>query len=306
MKFVSANIHFQNSSKSLTFRIPSFIFRGFGILKVLVVVGFVLFLVQVFATNVHDIIHRHMVSERVSLDKEMSKIEGSLEYLFQTSSNFVKDEKRIHSKFGLALVDEGAREMGTGGFVSPEVLLERNASPLLEHLSSLKENVSRVGNKIEYSGQSFVSLSEYIAQQQSRWRYIPSIAPTRGRVGSGFGPRVHPVTGELGKVHQGVDLSNERWTPIYATADGVVEISQYSNSFGNYVAVNHGNGLKTRYGHMQMSIVQPGQLVRRYQILGYMGSTGRSTGPHLHYEVWVGNHPVNPVAYILPGDYSVD
>jgi murein DD-endopeptidase MepM/ murein hydrolase activator NlpD len=72
------------------------------------------------------------------------------------------------------------------------------------------------------------------------------------------------------------------------------------------VAINHGNNLKTRYGHMQMLLVKPGQLVRRYQIIGYMGSTGMSTGTHLHYEVWVGDRPVNPVAYILPGDYSVD
>ena len=107
-------------------------------------------------------------------------------------------------------------------------------------------------------------------------------------------------------MHQGVDLSNDRWTPIYATADGIVELAQFSSSFGNYVAINHGNGLKTRYGHMQMFIVKPGQFIRRYQTIGYMGSTGRSTGPHLHYEVWVGDHPVNPVAYILPGDYSVD
>ena len=153
---------------------------------------------------------------------------------------------------------------------------------------------------------AFASLSEYVGQQQSRWRYIPSIAPTSGRFGSPFGPRIHPVTGEIGRMHQGVDISNERWTPIFATADGVVEQAKNSPSFGNYVAINHGNNLKTRYGHMQMLLVKPGQLVRRYQIIGYMGSTGMSTGTHLHYEVWVGDRPVNPVAYLLPGDYSVD
>ena len=203
-------------------------------------------------------------------------------------------------------LDEAERELGTGGYIGPDSLLMLGTSPVFERMTRLRENAQRIQNKMELNNKSFASLSEYGGQQQSRWRYIPSSAPTRGRVGSGFGPRIHPVTGEVGKVHQGVDLSNERWTPIYATADGIVELAQFSTSFGNYVAINHGNGLKTRYGHMQMYIVKPGQFIRRYQTIGYMGSTGRSTGPHLHYEVWVGDHPVNPVAYILPGDYSVD
>ena len=107
-------------------------------------------------------------------------------------------------------------------------------------------------------------------------------------------------------MHQGVDIANERWTPIYASADGVIEVAQMSSTFGNCVTINHGNGIVTRYGHMQMSLVNPGQVVRRYQIIGYMGNTGRSVGPHLHYEVWVNNVAVNPLAYMLPGDYAVD
>lgn len=138
------------------------------------------------------------------------------------------------------------------------------------------------------------------------WRYVPSISPTSGRYASAFGPRIHPVTGEVGKMHQGVDIANDRWTPIYASADGVVEVAQFSSTFGNFVTLNHGNGISTRYGHMQMYLVQPGQFVHRYQIIGYMGNTGRSVGPHLHYEVWVHNSPVNPLAYMLPGDHSVD
>ena len=86
----------------------------------------------------------------------------------------------------------------------------------------------------------------------------------------------------------------------------MVEISQLSSSFGNFIVLNHGNGFKTRYGHLQMSAVTPGQFIHRYQILGYMGNTGRSVGPHLHYEVWLNGVPVNPLPYILPNDYEVD
>jgi murein DD-endopeptidase MepM/ murein hydrolase activator NlpD len=108
-------------------------------------------------------------------------------------------------------------------------------------------------------------------------------------------------------MHQGVDIANERWTPIYAPADGVVEVAQLSSTFGNFVTIDHGNGIKTRFGHMQqLSIVHPGQYLHRYQVIGYMGNTGRSVGPHLHYEVWVRNSPVNPLAYMLPNGYTVD
>ena len=302
VKFVKANIHYQNSSKSLTLHLPEFLFRGYGFIRAFVVVG----LVQLSSTIGYDLVMKHVIKGRMDLDKQMAQIEGSIDYLNTTSANFFKDEQRIHSKFALTPPDEAERELGTGGYIGPDSLLLRGSSPVFERMTRLRENAERLQNKIELNNKSFVALSEYVGLQQSRWRYIPSISPTRGRVGSGFGPRIHPVTGEVGKMHQGVDLSNERWTPIYATADGIVEIAQFSNSFGNYVAINHGNGLKTRYGHMQMFIVKPGQFVRRYQTIGYMGSTGRSTGPHCHYEVWVGDHPVNPVAYILPGDYSVD
>jgi murein DD-endopeptidase MepM/ murein hydrolase activator NlpD len=107
-------------------------------------------------------------------------------------------------------------------------------------------------------------------------------------------------------MHYGIDISNVPWTPIYASADGVVQIAQKSSSFGNYVVLNHGNGIVTKYGHMQRYIVQPGQFVNRYQIIGYMGNTGRSVGPHLHYEVWRDGNAVNPLAYILPNEHAIE
>ena len=306
MKFVKVNIHYQNSSKSVTLSLPEFLFRGHKVIGAFVIVGLLLLIVQLSATIVHDSVLRHVIKSRFDLDRQMAQIEGTLDYLDATSGLFFKDEQRVHSKFALSLPDAEARELGTGGFIGPDSLLVRGTSPVFNRMKTLRENAARIQNKLDMNSAAFSALSEYVNQQQSRWRYIPSIAPTSGRMGSGFGPRIHPVTGEIGKVHQGVDISNDRWTPIYATADGVIEHAMYNPSFGNFVAINHGNGLRTRYGHMQMLLVKPGQLVRRYETIGYMGSTGMSTGPHLHYEVWVGERPVNPVAYILPGDYSVD
>lgn len=275
-------------------------------LKVLVLIGVALLVVQLSTTMVYNGLLSHVLSERVELDKSLSQVQGTVDYLNSTSLDFLKDEQRLHSKYGLPLASEEERELSTGGSISSDELLLRKTSPVFEKMENLREQAYRLHGKLENNGSSFKSLTEYIKQKQSTWRFIPSVAPTQGRYASSFGPRIHPVTGEVGKMHYGVDIANDRWTPIYAAADAMVEISQSSTSFGNFVTLNHGNGIKTRYGHMQMSVVHPGQFVRRYQIIGYMGNTGRSVGPHLHYEVWVNNIAVNPLAYMLPGDYSID
>lgn len=306
MIFAKTTIHFQNSSESITIHYPAILLKLLPVMKVVLCIGAVLFLVQFSTTTVYDGLLSHVLSDRADLNQELSQVEGTLNYLNGISSDFFKDEQRLHSKYGLPVPDEEERELGTGGFIPDDSLLLRESSPVFEKMSTLRETANRLQGKLENNSASFASMTEYMKQMQSTWRFIPSIAPTKGRYASSFGARVHPVTGEVGKMHYGVDLSNERWTPIYASADAVVEVAQPSTTFGNYVTLNHGNGIKTRYGHMQMSIVHPGQFVRRYQVIGYMGNTGRSVGPHLHYEVWVNNTPVNPLAYMLPGDKSVD
>ena len=299
-------IHFQNSSKSMTVHMPVFLFKAWPVLRVFVVIGVLLFIVQMVSTTIYDGVLNHQLNERQKLDKEMSQIQGTLDYLSNTTASFFSDENRLYASFGLPTQDKGSHELGTGGSVSPNSLLLRKTSPVYERMSILNETAERIQGKLANNDSSFRTLNKFMDQKHYMWRFIPSISPTNGRYASAFGPRIHPVTGEVGKMHQGVDIANERWTPIYAPADGVVEVAQLSSTFGNYVTIDHGNGIKTRYGHMQLSIVQPDQYVHRYQVIGYMGNTGRSVGPHLHYEVWVHNSPVNPLAYMLPNEYTVD
>jgi len=306
VNFYKTTIHMQNSSRSITLHVPAILFKAWPVLRIFVLVGLILFLVQVGATTIYDGLLSHNISQRESLNKELTQIEGTLDYLAQTSGNFLKDEQRLHSKYGLEVADPESRELGTGGLLGADSALLRSSSPVFEKMATLRETAFRLQGMLDNNNASFNSLTRIIGQNQALWRFVPTISPTQGRYASSFGPRVHPITGQVGKMHQGVDISNDRWTPIYAPADGVVDIAQLSSSFGYFVTLNHGNGIKTRYGHMQMFIVRPGQVVRRYQVIGYMGNTGLSVGPHLHYEVWVGNNPVNPLAYMLPGDHSVD
>lgn len=127
---------------------------------------------------------------------------------------------------------------------------------------------------------------------------IPSRAPLAvGSTSSSYGMRTHPVLGGA-RAHKGIDLAAPTGTPVYATADGTVGRADWFSSYGLYVALEHGNALETRYAHMSRLAVAAGQRVRKGDIIGYVGSTGRSTGPHLHYEVRVGGEAVNPIPYM--------
>ncbi len=128
---------------------------------------------------------------------------------------------------------------------------------------------------------------------------VPSRMPVDGvRLSSDYGMRTHPVLGGR-RSHNGVDLAGASGTPVYATADGLVSRADRFGSYGNYIAIEHGGELQTRYAHLSGFEVSAGQRVVKGQLIGYVGSTGRSTGPHLHYEVRVAGEPVDPRPYML-------
>lgn len=144
------------------------------------------------------------------------------------------------------------------------------------------------------------SLNELIGLMENRNEYllsIPSIQPTYGRFTSRFGYRRDPINGRM-DFHDGYDIANSRGTPIYATADGVVTFSGRNGGYGNQIMINHGNGFETVYAHNSRNLVKRGEFVRKGQLIAYMGSTGRSTGTHLHYEVHKNGQKVNPGNYM--------
>jgi murein DD-endopeptidase MepM/ murein hydrolase activator NlpD len=126
---------------------------------------------------------------------------------------------------------------------------------------------------------------------------VPSIWPVNGRLLSRFGEREDPFSGE-GAIHTGVDISAAMGTPVHAAADGIVFNAEFSHGYGKIVIIDHGNGMRTWYAHLSRFEVIPGQEIRRGEILGYSGATGRVTSPHLHFEVRMGGNPVNPYKYL--------
>lgn len=130
-----------------------------------------------------------------------------------------------------------------------------------------------------------------------RLAQAPTLWPVQGRVSGSFGERIDPFSGE-GAFHRGVDIAADVGTRIIAPADGVVRFSEIVNGYGRTVLIDHGNGISTLFGHMSGYAVTPGELVHRGDTIGYVGQSGRSTGPHLHYEVRIFNTPVNPNKYL--------
>jgi murein DD-endopeptidase MepM/ murein hydrolase activator NlpD len=155
---------------------------------------------------------------------------------------------------------------------------------------------------------TFGVLRNLLQGLESRLRYVrkdverrealasatPSIWPAHGWLTGTFGGRSDPFTGETG-YHQGLDISLEKGSPVYATADGTVEAAAYNGDYGNLIILRHGFGLTTRYGHLSGFNVKAGQEIKRGEVIGFVGATGRATGPHLHYEILANGKLINPL-----------
>jgi len=133
-----------------------------------------------------------------------------------------------------------------------------------------------------------------VERQEALANATPSIWPAHGWLTGTFGGRSDPFSGEPA-FHQGLDISTDKGQPVYATADGRIESAAYTGEYGNFVVVQHGFGLTTRYGHLSAFAVKPGQAIRRGAVLGYVGATGRATGSHLHYEILANGQLINPL-----------
>ena len=189
---------------------------------------------------------------------------------------------------------EGSSPAQAQSFGNPQILMQHREL-FSRHAFSLVSNLNTQGYLEEVSQQELLL---FLRENKETLLAMPSIWPANGRLTSGFGTRSSPTTGRR-TLHQGLDIANKIGTPIWATARGVITFAQYDGAYGNCVVIDHGNNIATRYAHMNSIAVKVGQTVQRSEVIGTIGNTGRSTGPHVHYEVHVGGVPVNPMRYVL-------
>ncbi len=165
-------------------------------------------------------------------------------------------------------------------------------------ISSMNRSLDRLKTEVSIQERSFQELVEYLEDQKSLLASTPSIWPVKGWLTSTFGYRSSPFTGRR-ELHKGLDIATRSGTPIIAPADGLVVFAGREGGFGNMIIVDHGYGITTRYGHNSSLEAKLGQKIKRGDVIARVGNTGRSTGPHVHYEVAVNGVSVNPSRYIL-------
>ena len=147
------------------------------------------------------------------------------------------------------------------------------------------------------SMKSYSEVINHISKQREMFRYTPSIWPCKGIISSPYGIRFHPIFNTK-FFHRAIDIANKRNTPIVATADGIVVFSGWMRGYGNVIAIEHGKKYRTVYAHLAKSLVKKGEFVTKGQEIAKMGNTGRSTGPHVHYELHLNKRPINPMKYL--------
>ncbi|WP_353893279.1 peptidoglycan DD-metalloendopeptidase family protein [Proteinivorax hydrogeniformans] len=278
-----------SNDKPLKFNLPILAIQIVGVLILLVLIGFIGFFAQ----------YIDMASSMSELEKlriENQEKTNQLENLAEQTQNVLEEFKQIEDlqKQLKDLTDIEPEGESTNSKDDERTLFSasRGATSLERTQSSLQLLSRELPSQKEDMG-TLISDAE---RQAKRKAHTPSIRPAEGRVSSPFGYRNHPFTGAR-QLHTGIDIANATGTPILATANGTVVTASYSGGYGNLIIIDHGYGYTTHYAHLSEIKVRKWQEVEKGEVIGNMGSTGRSTGPHLHYEVRVGGKPVNPKEY---------
>jgi murein DD-endopeptidase MepM/ murein hydrolase activator NlpD len=267
--------------------------------------GFAVFSgIRTFAYSVRTSQLKDLENENSALREEIARLSGKISDFEGEMAEHVEFEERLRILADLEPMDEDIWGVGVGG---PELAAGVSVvGPVGTTLSGLNEDVDRLLRQIELQSHSFGEILEHLRGRKDELVRIPSIRPVDvGYVSSYFGKRTDPFTGRIGR-HEGLDFSARRGSKIYATADGTVCHAKYDRGYGYTIEIDHGNGIKTRYAHNDKLLVRKGQKVKRGDVIAHLGSSGRSTAPHLHYEVLVKGVAKNPLNYRLPSDVVVD
>jgi murein DD-endopeptidase MepM/ murein hydrolase activator NlpD len=217
-------------------------------------------------------------------------------------SLLIEKDKALRTYVDLPSIDTDIRKLGIGGKVTSEIqALDHLLPDENNKLSDLAVNLDRLARQMKFERLSYETIYNAFKNRTNQIQSTPSIRPLYlGYISDGYGYRRDPFTGRL-EYHYGIDISAPMGTPVFATADGVVGSVGYKGAYGNIVEINHGFGYTTIYAHLSRAYVRPGEVVKRGQRIGEVGSSGRSTGPHLHYEVLQFNINKNPLDYFFTG-----
>jgi murein DD-endopeptidase MepM/ murein hydrolase activator NlpD len=239
------------------------------------------------------------------LGHRYEELNSRLQTVQQQMAELEKRDNQVYrSIFEANPIPDSARQKALEQKEELKLVQGMSENALTDSLAQL----ARMSSRLQVQNQSYDELEKLIKNKEEFLRHIPAIQPLSNkdltRIASGFGYRADPVYKTVIKFHKGLDFTAPQGTPIYATADGTISTSNFSaGGYGNHVIINHGYGYETLYGHMVRIRVSQGQAVKRGEVIGWVGSTGKSTGPHCHYEVHKNGEAIDPI-YFFYNDLS--
>lgn len=280
----------ERKNRSLKFSLNSGIIITIFIAAGAILILFIYGILNFTSEGVDRIKLKELNDENRVLQEEITRIRDNIQVLNLLLDSLEKNNLKLKS---FAPLEPLEKVITPRSDTTDSVILtpQKDISQLSDELDGLLFWAQR------YS-ESFKELLKHLEKNGALKNHIPSIAPVRGWFYRGFGYKIDPFT-EATKMHEGIDIVAPVGTPIIAPADGVVKSVELKSGFGLSITIDHNYGYSTFYAHCHQAIVLPGQNVKRGEIIGFVGNTGKSTGPHLHYEVRIGGVPVDPLNYIL-------
>ena len=251
--------------------------------------------------NIRNYIQKEAAKENQSLRQEISSFNKDLSLILEVLGDIqLRDDNIYRAIFETDPYPDYKRQLGTGGNSMKYKKYENMEYGDL--VIEISKKIELIEKKLASQSKSFDEVFDLTKEKQKMIKSIPSIQPVSNRdltrIASGFGLRMHPIY-KIIKMHKGMDFTAPVGTEIYATGDGIVEKVGWVGGYGRTIMINHGFGYKTRYAHCSKYKCRKGQKVNRGDLIGFVGNTGQSSGPHLHYEVFKNNRQINPVNFFF-------
>ncbi len=277
--------------KVYTFKVSGWLIGGLSLILLAVIGASSFILTQHVNYELTKRANINLTEKNAYFVQELAKTHDAFKRVSKIEDEFRAMLKMKNKPNSIKYTGEGGPTIADQSFI--DNLSKRSTLTPNEFAQSLNYLKSNAKLRIE----NYREIKNYIATQRSLLAAKPNSWPVRGWITSRFGPRKSPFFTTITN-HEGIDIANEEGSSIKAPADGVVTFSGWQGSYGKLIVIDHGYGYSTRYGHMSRLLVNVGQRVRRGQVIGFMGSTGRSTASHLHFEIRVNGVPVNPLKYL--------
>lgn len=240
--------------------------------------------------------------EYSSISHTLHELQGRLGEMNSDMENIEEKDKAVRTYANLPEIDQDIRQVGIGG-----IRLDRSPADIYENeefkskISELEMDIDHLSRKIKLELASYETVYDFVKENSDRMKHVPSLRPiTSGYLNSGFGYRRDPLD-HTRRFHYGLDITVPTGVKVIAPADGVVKEARYRGGNGKYIKIDHGYGYTTLYLHLSKLLVKKGAKVKRGDVIAKSGNTGRTNGPHLHYEVHYYGTPQNPLDYFFSG-----